>query len=371
MSRVLVVALGLAIIGLMHWGLWVWLVREPRLPRPWRQISTVGFVVLGACAPLGMAALMLLRHPAFQFFAVFVFSWLALALLLVTVLIAVRVPLGGVFRARRVDESRRVFVSRVVAGGAVAATAGSGVFGWRSARGPAEVTETAVKLARLPKTMSGFTIAQITDLHVGPTIREREVLRVVEQVNALKPDLVAITGDLVDGSVEELGPFVGLLSRLQSRHGSYFVTGNHEYYSGASDWVAELTRLGIRVLRDERVEVDGFDLAGIDDIMAGGQLSAALEGRDPERSLVLLAHQPRKDAFQAAVANGVELQISGHTHGGQVAPFNLVVKAAFPYLAGLYRHEGGQVFVSRGTGYWGPPLRLGSPPEIAKIVLTA
>jgi hypothetical protein len=282
------------------------------------------------------------------------------------------------------DPERRRFVARALAGTAVLATGGTAAFAFRSATGPAEVTEVPVRLERLPPALSGLTIVQITDLHVGPTIREREVRRVVDQVNALRPDVVAVTGDLVDGSVRDLGHAVAHLGRLQARHGVYFVTGNHEYYSGVDDWTEELRRLGLRVLRNERVAIGGagasIDLAGVDDWSAarlgrgeGPDLERALAGRDPERSLVLLAHQPR--GVGQAVRAGVELQISGHTHGGQIAPFSLLVGAVYPYVKGLYRHEererSGSIFVSRGTGYWGPPLRLGSPPEIARIVLTA
>jgi predicted MPP superfamily phosphohydrolase len=213
------------------------------------------------------------------------------------------------------------------------------------------------------------------------------VRRVVEQTNALRPDVVAITGDLVDGSVDDLGPLVSHLGDLRARHGVFFVTGNHEYYSGVGEWVRELRRLGIRVLRNERVAIGDagpggatIDLAGVDDWSAarfgeghGMDLGAALAGRDPDRSLVLLAHQPR--GVDAAVRAGVELQVSGHTHGGQIFPFSLLVAAAYPYVRGLHVHEegdrSGHIYVSRGTGYWGPPMRLGFPPEIARIVLTA
>jgi predicted MPP superfamily phosphohydrolase len=164
----------------------------------------------------------------------------------------------------------------------------------------------------------------------------------------------------------------------------FFVTGNHEYYSGVEPWLAELRRLGIRVLQQEHIRVGdagaSFDLAGVDDwghssSSPGGYQAAldrALAGRDPERSLVLLQHQPR--GVDEAVRAGVELQLSGHTHGGQIFPFNFLVAAVYPYIAGLYPHWAGttvgQIFVSRGTGFWGPPMRLGSPPEIAKIILT-
>jgi predicted MPP superfamily phosphohydrolase len=194
---------------------------------------------------------------------------------------------------------------------------------------------------------------------------------------------VAVTGDLVDGGVPELGAAVEHLARLSAPHGVFFVTGNHEYYSGVGPWLAELRRLGIRVLENERVAVGdagaALDLAGVHDWSSRGlrsgrghDLARALAGRDPERALVLLAHQPR--GIGDAVRAGVDLQLSGHTHGGQIVPFDLLVRATHPYVKGLHRHEedgrAGHIFVSRGTGYWGPPLRLGSPPEIAKLVLT-
>ncbi len=385
-----------AVLGGMHGYLWVRLVRDPALPEPWRRVATVALVVLAFAVPLGLLALRFAPRPFAQALPVLAFTWLGLAFLLfcaVLVLDAVRLTAqGGAWLADWLraqpdppaDPERRLLIARAVAGTAALAAAGASAFAFRSATGPAEVTEVPVRLERLPRALSGLTIAQITDLHVGPTIGEREVRRVVDQVNALRPDLVAVTGDLVDGSVAELGRAVAHIGRLEARHGVYFVTGNHEYYSGVGEWLAELRRLGIRALRNERVVIGdagaSIDLAGVDDYgsrgMGGGHgvdLPRALAGRDPDRALVLLAHQPR--GVGSAVRAGVELQISGHTHGGQIAPFNFVVGAVFPYLKGLYRHEEpgrtGQIFVSRGTGYWGPPLRLGSPPEIAKIVLTA
>lgn len=396
LSFAVFIAVSVAILGGMHGYLWARLVRDPALPEPWRRIATVALVALAFAVPLGMLALRLAPRPLAQVVPVVAFTWLGLAFLLFTavlVLDAARLAAQAAawlvdwFRDVQpgppADPDRRVFVARVVAGTAALATAGASAYAFRSATGPAEVTEVPVKLERLPPALSGLTIAQITDLHVGPTIREREVERVVDQVNALRPDVVAVTGDLVDGSVAQLGRAVSHVGRLRARHGVYFVTGNHEYYAGVGEWLDELRRLGVRVLRNERVVVGdagaSIDLAGVDDYghaMANGGygLERALAGRDPDRSLVLLAHQPRGVAVSDAVSAGVELQVSGHTHGGQIAPFNLVVGAFFPYLKGLYHHaEGasrGQVFVSRGTGYWGPPLRLGSPPEIAKIVLT-
>jgi predicted MPP superfamily phosphohydrolase len=386
----------LAILGGMHWYLWMRLVRDPALADPWRRILAIAFVALTLALPAGMLALRLAPRPLDRIVPIAAFTWLGLAFLLFVAVLALDLArlvaqgaslLADLARARPdppQDPARRIFVARALAGTAVAATAGVSALSFRSATGPAEITEIPVRLERLPRALSGLTIAQITDLHVGPTIGERHVRRIVEQVNAMRPDLVAVTGDLVDGTVRELGAAVGHLGRLQARHGVYFVTGNHEYYSGVGPWLAELSRLGLRVLRNERVEIGdagaSLDLAGVHDWSTrrfdGSErqdLDRALAGRDPERALVLLAHQPR--GIEEAVRAGVELQISGHTHGGQIVPFNLLVRAVYPYVKGLHRHEeggrSGQIFVSRGTGYWGPPLRLGSPPEIAKLVLTA
>jgi hypothetical protein len=385
----------LAILSGMHGYLWLRLVRDTGVGEPWRRLIGAAFIVLTLSFPAAMMALRRAPPPLDRLIPMGAFTWLGLAFLLFVATLALELgwlaAKGGAWladwlRARPdppPDPERRLFVARALAGTAVAATAGVSAFAFRSATGPAEVSEVPVALERLPPALSGLTIAQITDLHVGPTIGERHVRRIVEQVNALRPDVIAVTGDLVDGSVRELGAAVGHLGRLVARHGVYFVTGNHEYYSGVEPWLAELRRLGVRVLRNERIAIGdrgaSFDLAGVDDWSARGSrnghgtdLARALAGRDPERALVLLAHQPR--GVGEAVSAGVELQISGHTHGGQIFPFNLAVRAAYPYVKGLYPHEedgrSGQVFVSRGTGYWGPPFRLGSPPEIAKIVLT-
>jgi predicted MPP superfamily phosphohydrolase len=385
-----------SILAGMHWYLWMRLVRDPAVGDPWRRLLTIAFVLLTLALPAGMLALRLAPRPLDRLLPIAAFTWLGLAFLLFVAVLALDLArlaaqgaalVADLARARPDppdDPARRLFVARALAGTAVAATAGVSALAFRSATGPAEITEVPVRLARLPRALSGLTIAQITDLHVGPTIGERHVRRIVDQVNALRADVVAVTGDLVDGSVRELGAAVGHLGRLQARHGVYFVTGNHEYYSGVGPWLAELGRLGIRVLRNERVEIGdagaSLDLAGVHDWSTRGfraderqDLGRALAGRDPDRALVLLAHQPR--GIGEAVRAGVELQISGHTHGGQIVPFNLLVRTVYPYVKGLHRHEedghAGQIFVSRGTGYWGPPLRLGSPPEIAKIVLTA
>jgi predicted MPP superfamily phosphohydrolase len=231
----------------------------------------------------------------------------------------------------------------------------------------------------LPPAHEGLAIVQLTDLHVGPTIGRAFIEDVVRRTNELSPDIVAITGDLVDGSVDQLRDAVAPLGALRARHGVFFVTGNHEYFSGAGAWLRELTRIGIRVLQNERITIgegaDAFDLAGVDDRSAaryGGlapadALARALGGRDPKRELVLLAHQPRS-LFDAASFD-VGLQLSGHTHAGQIWPFTYLVRLQQPFVAGLHRRGRAQIYVSSGTGYWGPPMRLGTTAEITHVTL--
>jgi hypothetical protein len=390
----------LAVVGGMHYYLWIRLVRDPALAEPWRRIATTAIVLGALSIPAGMFAWRLVGHPLPRLLPLAAYAWLGVAFLLFSsVLLLDLVRWIGVAASwlastfRGVPEppaspERRLFLARAVAGGAVLVAGTAAASGLRSAVGEPQVSEVPVKMERLPRALSGFTIAHVSDLHVGPTIGTREVERVVEETNALRPDLVVITGDLVDGTVAELREAVAALGRLKARHGVAFVTGNHEYYTrdGVESWMAELRRLGVRVLRNERMTVGdrgpggaSFDLAGIDDWRSRGMapghgpdLARALAGRDPDRSLVLLQHQPL--GFPEAVGQGVELQLSGHTHGGQIFPFSLLVGAVYRFPKGLFRHaengRQGHIYVSRGTGYWGPPMRVGNPPEIARIVLS-
>ncbi len=252
------------------------------------------------------------------------------------------------------------------------------VVGFLMARRVAPVVEIDVPLADLPEALHGFTIAQISDLHVGPTIKRDFVEGVVERVNRLGADLVAITGDLVDGSVHELSHHTEPLARLESRHGTYFVTGNHEYYSGAHAWIRELERLGTRVLLNEHVvlhhEGARIAIAGITDFSAhffdrshASDPHGAMRGAPEDALKVLLAHQPRSAPH--AERAGFHLQLSGHTHGGQFWPWNFFVRLQQPFTAGLKRLGRMWIYVSRGTGYWGPPMRFGIPSEITRIRL--
>jgi uncharacterized protein len=251
-----------------------------------------------------------------------------------------------------------------------------GVF---NARRLAKVVRVDIPIAGLPAALSGFVIVQISDIHVGSTIKRGYLSAIVGAVNALKPDLVAVTGDLVDGSVERLGPHVAPLAGLSARHGVYFVTGNHEYYSGADAWVAELRRLGLNVLLNQNavLEHDGARLlvGGVTDYSAHhfdpAQRSdphAALSGAPADIAVrLLLAHQPR--SASAAEEAGFDVQLSGHTHGGQFLPWNFFVRFQQPFTAGLNRLKKLWVYTSRGTGYWGPPVRFGAPSEITRLRL--
>ncbi|MFI1730541.1 metallophosphoesterase [Streptomyces acidicola] len=270
--------------------------------------------------------------------------------------------------------SRRLFVSRVV-GGAVAAaavgTVGYGTYG--VVRGP-KVKRVTVPLAKLPRAAHGFRIAVVSDIHLGPMLGRGFAQKVVDTINGTQPDLIAIVGDLVDGTVEDLGPAAAPLAQLTARHGAYFVTGNHEYFSGAEQWVDEVRRLGLTPMENARRELPAFDLAGVNDVAGeddgqGPDFAKALGDRDTSRAVVLLAHQPVQ--INEAVDHGVDLQLSGHTHGGQMWPMNFVADAANPTLAGLERHGDTQLYVTRGAGAWGPPVRVGAPSDITVVELAS
>ena len=384
----------LALAGSLHYYLWVRLVRDPGLPGLTHSLLSWMFVGLGLSIPLGMLAFRLLPRESSAFLAWSTFIWMGVSFILVMLVFSTDLLrwLGGGFgqilgylgqdglRAEIENPSRRLLIARGVAGAASATALGVSAVSVRSALAEVEVPEVPVKLPKLPPALSGLVIAQLTDVHVGPTIGRRFIESVVEKANGTRPDLVVITGDLVDGSVEGLREHVAPLARLKARYGVYFVTGNHEYYSGADPWIAELRRMGITVLRNERVSVGdsgaSLDLIGVDDYTAqrfggdhGPDLSKAMLGRDPERASVLLAHQPRE--IQRAAELGVGLQLSGHTHGGQIWPFGHAVSLVQPYVAGLHQHNPEtQIYVSRGTGYWGPPMRLLAPAEVTKIILS-
>ncbi|MDZ7936878.1 MAG: metallophosphoesterase [Rhodoferax sp.] len=261
--------------------------------------------------------------------------------------------------------------------------------GFWNARRTAAVVRVDVPVANLPPALQGFLMAQISDIHVGPTIKTLYLQRIVDRVNSLGAHMVAITGDLVDGSVAELGHHIQPLTQLRSKHGTFFVTGNHEYYSGAHGWIAALRQLDIRVLMNEHVVIthshthhDGPDpthatmvVAGVADYTAhhfdeshrSDPQAALAQAPDNAAFKLLLAHQPR--SAEAAELAGFDLQLSGHTHGGQFWPWGYFVRFQQPFTAGLHRLGTLWVYTSRGTGYWGPPKRFGAPSEITLLRL--
>lgn len=390
MSRVTGVIIFLAVatgvIAAIHYYLWLRFVRDPQLPPPWRVVVTVALIALAAMLVLTPILYRLrdgLLPPALLWS---IYVWMGTMFIAAVVLGAadlMRIGTGVFMRlaaaaAGPADLERRLLLARFFGGAAALGTVGLGAVALRAGLGAPKVRKVVVRLARLPAALSGLRIVQITDLHVGPTIKRPFVEQVVRQTNALTPDVIVITGDLVDGTVEQLAHDVAPLAELSARHGVYFVTGNHEYYSGVEPWLAHLPTLGVRVLRNERVTIGEGEasiyLAGVDDWTAhqfgdghGADLERALEGRDLEREVVLLAHQPKQ--IFAAAERKVGLVLSGHTHGGQIWPFGLLVRLAQPYVAGLARHGETQIYVSRGTGFWGPPMRLAAPSELTEIEL--
>jgi predicted MPP superfamily phosphohydrolase len=254
------------------------------------------------------------------------------------------------------------------------------LLGLYGARRAPRVKIVDVPLKDLPPALQGFKIAQISDMHIGPTIKRPAMKYVVSTINRLEVDVVAITGDLVDGNVFELSRHVAPLAGLRSRHGTFFVTGNHEYYSGVQPWMKYLPTLGVRVLLNEHVILLHHHvpivLAGVTDYSAASydtshrtDVALAITGAPRAAVKVLLAHQPR--SASAAEAAGFDLQISGHTHGGQFLPWNFFVRLQQPFTSGLHRVKNMLIYISRGTGYWGPPKRLGARSEITLLRLVA
>ncbi|MBX3203698.1 MAG: metallophosphoesterase [Labilithrix sp.] len=373
------------VMGSAHRYVWARLVRDAALPAPWARVATLALVFLFVVLMAGFVAFRFLPRSVSSPWMWTSYTWLGVLFFLVMALglsdlarvVTLRVQAEG---AGAIDDpERRQAVSRLFAGAAALLGLGASGAGMASALSAVSVKRVRVAIDRLAKSASGTRIVQLTDVHVGPTIGKGFIEDVVARVNALEPDVVAITGDLVDGSVAELAEHVAPLAKLRAKHGVFFVTGNHEYYSGVDEWIAHLGKLGVNVLRNERVRIggaEGFDLAGIDDHSSSGyggghgsDLAKALEGRDEARACVLLAHQPR--GIELAERLGVDLQLSGHTHGGQMFPWNFAVRLQQPFVAGLHRLARAQIYVSCGTGYWGPPMRVGAPAEITEIELVA
>ncbi|OGQ89750.1 MAG: hypothetical protein A2289_10565 [Deltaproteobacteria bacterium RIFOXYA12_FULL_58_15] len=370
------------IYAAVNYYVWVRLLRNTALSSRWQLVLSIVFVCLAMSVPavfIGARAFGL----SFSFAFWPALLWSAVVVLLLFFLGSTDLVRALVWLVQRltnasstVDPERRLFISRMIAGGATALSFGMVAYGAREALGGVSVRRVAVTLGRLPAALNGMTIAQITDLHVGRGVGKSYVEEVVRQVNNLRPDIIAITGDLADGSPAELAEAVQPLAQLHASHGVYFVAGNHDHYSGIEPWKQFLRQINIQVLHNQRVSIEHkghfLELAGVDDPAGannggGPDVAAALAGVDPTREVVLLAHRPSE--IFAAAKEGVGLQLSGHTHGGQFWPFTWFAHLVFPYVSGLHQHDNTQIYVSRGAGYVGPPVRVGAPAELTLVEL--
>ncbi len=374
-------AIALLVLAAGAAAAWWCTVRAARLPRRWSRLLTAGIVAATALVPAVLPLAWSQPRSDLRPWTWTAYTWMGLLFYLVLLGLATRLVAWAWSRrgTAATDPGRRLFLHRAAAAAAAVGASAVSAWGLRSAS-ELVVEEVEVPLRRLPPELDGFRIVQISDLHLGPLDGSAFLERVVQRCNALRPDLVAITGDVVDGPVDRIAADVAPLGTLRSTHGSFLVTGNHEYYSGVAAWLAEFERLGVRALANERVAIaadegGGFDLAGVHDFRGGAfgpehapDLSAAMAERDPARPCVLLAHQPAH--VELAAAHGVDLMLSGHTHGGQLWPFGALTRLVQPYLAGTHLHDRRTwIHVNRGTGCWGPPMRVGAPAEITLMKL--
>lgn len=360
----------------MHWYAYARLVRDPDMPVTIAAIAIVWLAIGASAIPVAFARVV--PPPWGGRVHRVAFSWMG-ALFIVTVTLVVGdsalALLSVVGGATTIDpvtlaRSQATFTT-IVAGTAIVRALYNGA-------SPAPIRRVDLRLEGWPSTLDGLTVAVISDLHIAPGTSGAYVRALVERTNASKPDIIALCGDLVDGPVSMLEGAVRQLSGLRARLGTFAVTGNHEYFSGAGPWVTFLRGIGIDVLENTRrtvtVGTTPFDVAGVTDFAAGRfdntaapSLADALDGRNPTHPVLLLAHQPRQ--FDEAAALGVTLQVSGHTHGGQIWPFTLFVRLVDHRVAGVYRQGRSTLYVSRGVRYWGPPMRLGAPHELSLLTL--
>jgi uncharacterized protein len=282
--------------------------------------------------------------------------------------------------SQNLDPERRAFLMNSLNMAVMGTSGALTLYGFFQARNIPEIKNISVYFPQLPRSLEGFRIVQITDVHVGPTLKRKFVEGIVNQISVLNPDAIVVTGDLVDGNVEYLRHDTFPLSELYAPFGRYFVTGNHEYYSGVHQWLEEIDRLGFTVLINEHRVIKKGDgsilMAGVTDIRMGRHFRE--HESSPQKAIadsplcdlkILLAHQP-SSIFEASNA-GFDFQISGHTHGGQYFPANIVFEPFHLYISGLHMHDKTWIYVSSGTGYWGPPLRIGVPSEITLFTLTS
>lgn len=344
--------IALAILSAAHLYIW-WQIVLP-LPAPYWQLGTAVIALLGPSFPLTQGIARRRPRASAKPWLLVGYIWFGFAIYLF---------LGAIGAHLAVALCDVPPVKAAIWGGGIAVMVVMLGF-LHVARGP------LVRRVRVPmgKLKRPYTIVQLTDVHIGQIIGRGFAEVMVRRVNALKPDAIVITGDLVDGRLSELRPHIEPLRHLRARDGVFAVTGNHEYYWDPEPWLAHLRSLGIRILRNENIVAGGeVTIAGADDSSAAEDVPRAVAGADPSLPLVLLAHHPR--TITRAVAAGVDLQLSGHTHGGQLLPWGYLARLFDPKVAGLKAFGSTRLYVSQGTGFWGPPLRVGTTCEISAITL--
>lgn len=384
-----IISTGLLVASLGYLGVRIGGMVPPRLrPAAWALLALAAVLVPAGMA-LGRAGGLGPWADAVSMLAYGVFGALSIVLAGMVCIDVVRfagrgglavLDRIGLVGAETFDPGRRATLLALARAGVLGFAGVVVAVGYREARRLARTIEVDIPVTGLPAALQGLRIVQLSDIHVGPTIRRDYLQAIVDRVNELEPDLVAITGDLIDGSVAVRGPDVAPLADLRSRHGTFFCTGNHEYYSGAEAWLEELERLGVVPLVNAHrvLEHDGGRLlvAGVTDYSAARMMPS--HASDPDKAIdgapgdvgarVLLAHQPRS-AYAAAALDFFDLQLSGHTHGGQYAPWSSFISLVQPFAVGLHRLRNMWIYTSRGTGYWGPPVRFTAPSEITVIRL--
>jgi len=386
---VIFLTIACAIVAGVHFYFWTRLVRDTQLAGWARTAGTALFTTL---ATLVVASVMLRRvWPIIGTVLAWPgFIWMGAMFILLVILLSIDfLHVVGVLASRvsgvtfLSEVFRLVSTKRILASVALLGTTAVTAAAVYTTRTDVKVKQIDIILDRLPRGLDGTRLVMMSDLHVGGLLGRDFVEKVTATANRLDADAIVIVGDLVDDSIERLRPTLAPLAGLHARHGVFFVTGNHEYYtpSPTRAWLAEIERMGIHVLHNRHVTIDSergsFDLAGVADHGAARfpnegpreDVGQALAGRDPSRVVVLLAHQP-KTVFEAA-KHGVDLQLSGHTHGGQIQPWGALVRLQQPFVRGLHRLGPTQIYVSNGTGFWGPPMRLFAPAEVTEIVLRA
>ncbi len=396
------------LVGLMHWYMWKRLVKDTTGPGVVRRLGTIAIILLALLVFATLTLSRVVSPDVAGWFSWPGYIWFGLTVYLFMTLLVLELPrlaLRGWLRRKpleamaasvattdaappvpavepapkkaEINQSRRLFLARgagLVAGAASISLVGVGI---GNALGPPDLLRVPVRLRKLDPSLAGFRIAVVSDIHLGPLLGRSHTERIVRMINETEPDLVAVVGDLADGTVDELGDDAAPLRDLVAREGSFFVTGNHEYFIEPDAWVREMDRLGVHPLRNEGLTLTrggaSIELAGVTDVTGeasgdGPDFDRALDGRDVDNNpVVLLAHQPVQ--VEDAATRGVDLQLSGHTHGGQLYPFHHFVSLAQPAVSGLARVDNTQLYVTRGAGFWGPPVRVGAPPDISVLEL--